>query len=85
MKIMSMAAVDQPNLASEKDCAKRAADIAERMKAAQAEINANVAVLIADIEAHPRYNRHVAELEWIGAVIDTVAECAKLAVKKINN
>ncbi len=82
---MSTAALEQPNVTFSRDDAKRAREIVERMKRAQEQIAADVAKLVADIEAHPRHNRHVIELEWLAATTETVAECAHLAVRGIGH
>lgn len=82
---MTTAALEQPNVTVLHDGTKRAHELVERIKRAHEMMAADVAKLVADIEAHPRYNRHVPELEWIAATAETIAECARLAASRIGH
>jgi hypothetical protein len=82
---MSTAALEQPNVTVSRDDAARAAQLVDRIKRAQEAMVVDVAKLIADVEAHPRYNRHVLELEWLAATAETIAECARLAASRIGH
>ena len=82
---MSTADLEQPTVTILRDGAARARELVDRMKRARERIDTDVAKLVADIAAHPRHNRHVIELEWLSATIDTLAECARLAANRIGH